>query len=433
MKRASQHKITKPILKARNRRALGCEEKMNKTQTAAQAANQNDLLRDFEDSLQTITGKAGGDKTIAARKTLISLGRHFDGASIQPAAEKLAAVLPTITDYTSRYTTLTLLGDIGQKNAASAKTVAEGLANYIGTEKDGGLVYMTGQKLAAIASAFPETAVTAAQAVADALTSEKDDYARRSLSFSMASIGHISADARAIAIEALGKTLTGEKDIVARCLTSGTLSDFGMMSQSSAEKTLHIYAQALDKELSPQVMNHITQDIAAVAKAQPATLPAAINALVNVINDKNGNIKQPEKIFAASHALRLLGDQAPAPVATAVADALTGNTLPETQRRVYILTLDALAKTDTTAAQTAHAALTQTLGSEPSSLNRRHSIHGMMSAVKNGADGKETAAKLFKHLDSERDRETRELVNRSLMTLGHPLPKVKPLIPQPKV
>ena len=406
---------------------------MQKSQTAANAANENHLLRDFEDTLQTITGKEGGDKTIAARKTLISLGRHFDGATIQPAAEKLASVLPTITDYTSRYTTLTLLGDIGQKNAGSAKTVSEGLARYLPTEKDGGLVYMTGQKLAAIASAFPETAVTAATAVAAALAVEKDDYARRSLSFSMASIGHIHADAREIAIDALGKTLTSEKDTVARCLTSGTLSDFGILSTASAEKTLKIYADALDKELSPQVMNHIAQDIAAVAKAQPDTLPTAVAVLVNVINDKNGTIKQPEKIFAASHALRLLGDQAPAPVATAVAAALTGSTLPETQRRVYILTLDALAKTDTGAAQTAHTALTQTLGSEPSSLNRRHSINGIMAAVKNGADGKETAAKLFKHLDNERDRETRELINRNLMTLGHPLPKVKPLIPQPKV
>ena len=405
---------------------------MNKRQPMETAANENNLLRDFEESLQTITGKADGEKTIAARKTLISLGRHFDGASVQPAAEKLVSVLPTITDYTSRYTTLILLSDIGQKNAASAQTVARGLADYIATEKDGGLVYMTGQKLASLASAYPETAATAAHAVAGALQREKDDYARRSLSFSMASIGHTSADARDIAIDALGTALTTEKDIVARCLTSGTLSDFGMMSTASADKTLKIYADALDKELSPQVMNHITQDIAAVAKAQPETLQTAIDALVDIINDQNGKIKQPEKIFAASHALRLLGDQSPAQVATAVADALTGNTLPETQRRVYILTLDALAKTDTGAAQTAHAALTQTLGSEPSSLNRRHSINGIMSAVKNGVDGKETAAKLFKHLDSERDRETREMINRTLMTLGHPLPKVKPLVPQPK-
>lgn len=405
---------------------------MNKGQTAETAANENNLLRDFEESLQTITGKADGEKTIAARKTLISLGRHFDGASIQPAAEKLAAVLPTITDYTSRYTTLTLLGDIGQKNAASAKTVSDGLARYIATEKDGGLVYMTGQKLAAIASAYPETAETAATAVAAALGKEKDDYARRSLSFSMASIGHISAPARDIAIDALGAALTQEKDVVARCLTSGTLSDFGIMSKASADKTLQIYAKVLENELSPQVMNHITQDMAAVAKAQPETLPAAVDMLVSVINDKDGKIKQPEKIFAASHALRLLGDQAPATVATAVADALTRKTLPETQRRVYILTLDALAKADTGAAQTAHAALLQTLGREPSSLNRRHSINGIMSAVKNGMDGKETAAQLFKHLDEERDRETRELINRNLMMLGHPLPKVKPLIPQPK-
>jgi|GEM_PF-1321226 len=404
---------------------------MNKGQ-AETAANQNNLLRDFEDSLQTITGKADGEKTIAARKALINLGRHFDGASIQPAAEKLAAVLPTITDYTSRYTTLTLLGDIGQRNAAGAKTVSEGLAAYIVAEKDGGLVYMTGQKLAAIAAAYPETAVTAAAAVASALVKEKDDYARHSLSFSMASIGHTSAAAREIAIDALGILLTQEKDVVARCLTSGTLSDFGVISQTTADKTLRIYAKALENELSPQVMNHITQDMAAVAKAQPDTLQAAAGMLVTVINDKDGKIRQPEKIFAASHALRLLGDRSPAPVAAAVAGALTQNKLPETQRRVYILTLDALAKTDTGAAQTAHAALLQTLGHEPSPLNRRHSINGIMAAVKNGVDGKETAAQLFRHLDNERDRETRDLVSRHLMALGHPLPEVKPLIPQPK-
>jgi len=404
---------------------------MNKGPTDS-AANENNLLRDFEDSLKTITGKADGEKAIAARKTLISLGRHFDGASIQPAAEKLAAVLPTITDYTSRYATLTLLGDIGRKNAASAKTVSEGLAAYIATEKDGGLVYMTGQKLAAIASAYPDTAVTAATAVAGALDKEKDDYARRSLSFSMASIGHTSAAARDIAIEALGAELTREKDVVARCLTSGTLSDFGVLSETAAAKTLKIYAKALDHELSPQVMNHITQDMAVVAKAQPATQPAAVDMLISVINDKDGKIKQPEKIFAASHALRLLGDLSPAPVAKAVADALAQNKLPETQRRVYILTLDALAKSDRAAAQTAHAALLQTLPQEPSALNRRHSINGIMAAVKNGMDGKATAAQLFRHLDNERDRETRDLVSRHLMTLGHPLPKVKPLIPQPK-
>jgi hypothetical protein len=405
---------------------------MNKPQMAESAANENNLLRDFEESLQTITGKADGEKTIAARKTLISIGRHFDGASIQPVAEKLANVLPTIRDYTSRYTTLTLLGDIGQKNTASAKIVSAGLANYIETEKDGGLVYMTGQKLAALASAYPETAVTAATAVAKALKTEKDDYARRSLAFSMASIGHVNADARQIAIDALGAALTGEKDTLARCLTSGTLSDFGILSKASAEKTLKIYAGALENELSAQVMNHITQDMARVAKAQPETLATAVDMLVSLINDKDGKIKQPEKIFAASHALRLMGDQSPALVATAVADALTQNRLPETQRRVYILTLDALAKADAGAAQTAHAALLETIGSEPSSLNRRHSINAIMAAVKNGADGTETGAKLFKHLDGERDRETRELVTRCLMTLGHPLPKVKPLIPQPK-
>lgn len=404
---------------------------MNSAQTAQSAGNDT-LLRDFEESLKTITSKTGGGESIAARKTLIQLGRNFDAATVQPAAEKLAAVLPTITDYTSRYTTLTLLGDIGQKNSQSAQTVVSGLAAYIVQEKDGGLTYMAGQKLAALGTAFPAVAKEAAAAIAAAMNSEKDDYARQSLSFSLATLGHADEGARDIAVAALGKTLGTEKDTLARCLTAGTLGDFGVLSAKTAQQTLEIFTPALNRETTAQVMNHITQNMAAVAKAQPKILPQTVDALITTINDKERKITQPEKIFAGSHALRLLGDDAPQTVADKIAGALTGNSLPETQRRVYILTLEALARTDTGAAKTAHDALTKSLASEPSALNRRHTIKGIMAAVKNGADSGQTGKNLFKHLDGERDRETRELVTRCLMTLGHPLPKVKPLIPQPR-
>lgn len=404
---------------------------MNATQTAQSAGNDT-LLRDFEESLKTITSKTGGDESIAARKMLLQLGRNFDAVTVQPVAEKLVAVLPTITDYTSRYTTLTLLGDMGQKNSQSAQTVVKGLANYITQEKDSGLTYMAGQKLAALGSRFPALAEDAATAIASAMTQEKDHYARQSLSFSLATLGHISEGARDIAVTALGENLGTEKDTLARCLTAGTIADFGVQSTKTAQQTLEIFTTSLNRETTAQVANHITQNMAAVAKAQPDILPQTADALIDTINDKNHTIKQPEKIFAASHALRLLGEDAPQTVADKVADALTGNVLPETQRRVYILTLEALAKADADAAKTAHGALTKSLGSEPSALNRRHTIKGIMAAVKNGVDGAETAKSLFKHLDGERDRETRELVNRSLMTLGHPLPKVKPLIPQPR-
>jgi hypothetical protein len=139
-------------------------------------------------------------------------------------------------------------------------------------------------------------------------------------------------------------------------------------------------------------------------------------------NNKTG---KPEKTFAAAHALRLLGDRAPELVATEAGKALQTPAQTETQRRIYILALGTLAGQSKDAAQIAGKILLESIQTEDSPLNRRHSIKGIMAAVHNGFDSKTTGQKLFAQLEGERDRETREEITRALVKTNHPLPAFK--------
>jgi len=391
------------------------------TQNQKPAHNFHSTLHDFQAVLDDIIHRR--DQTTVLRDTLRALGHSFDNASLVPAAQKLAQALPDITDYTSRFTTMKLLADIGSKNDKAAVDAAFALSEFMRQEKDSGLRYMTGNALRDMTLAQPNIAQIAVVAIADTLLSEKDSYAQRALELSLVSLSGIDTPSRDVALATLGQSLLQQPDTLGRSLTSGLMADIGRTSEEAAQHSVALLSYALHKEATPQVAARMAQDIAGIAQAHPSVLPQAAETMISVIG--NNTTDRPEKTFAAAHALRLLGDMAPDHVATEIAKAVKVPAQTETQRRIYILALGTLAGQSKDAAQTTGNTLIEVLKTEDSPLNRRHSIKGIMAAVHNGFDSKTAGQKLFTHLEGERDRETREEITRALIKTNHPLPAFK--------
>ncbi len=391
------------------------------TQNQKPAQTSTSALQDFQAALDGIIHRR--DQAAVLRDTLQAIGKSFDNASLLPAVKKLAQALPEITDYTSRYTTVKLIADIGSKNDKAAIEAAFAIATFMRQEKDSGLRYMTGNALRDMTIAQPAAAKIATSAIADTLLSEKDSYAQRALELSLVALSGINTASRDMTLATLGQSLLQQPDTLGRSLTSGLMADIGTTSAEAAQHSVALLSYALHKETTPQVANRLAQDIAGIAQTQPAVLPQAVETMISVI--QNNKAGKPEKTFAAAHALRLLGDMAPAFVATEIAAATKTPAQTETQRRIYILALGTLAGQNEDAAQTAGKTLLESLKAGDSPLNRRHSIKGIMAAVHNGFDSKTTGQKLFAHLEGERDRETREEIMRALVKTNHPLPAFK--------
>ena len=122
------------------------------------------------------------------RQKLADMSLSFNSTST-PLAEKLAATLPDITDYGSRWIAARMLRDTGLTDEARGEFAMTALCTALTVEKDAGSRYMLASLLRDIGLKHESLAVVAAAAIGGSLCREKDPYARSAEKNSLMALG----------------------------------------------------------------------------------------------------------------------------------------------------------------------------------------------------------------------------------------------------
>jgi hypothetical protein len=384
---------------------------------------ETDSLTRLSDVLNKLTRR--GSLTIsdvaAERQKLADMALSFNGAST-PVAEKLAEALPGMTDYGSRWIAARMLKETGLKDEKQGEFALDTLASALATEKDSGSRHMLAALIRDIGVAHEALAVPAAAAISSALGREKDAYAHSAEKQSLMTLGMKYEAAGAVATAGVSKALLEETDSYMRIMHANNLRDLGLKYASQSGAAVTSLAKALAKESDTGPLRQIAQNIARISDKNPATVPQAVSALTaGVVRAQTS-----DAVAANSTALMSIGEKHPLPVIVAMEKDYAAfreeGLANKDKRRNYICDLSRLAGLGATEALACSKVLLNALNGEPEAHHRRLIIGGLMTCARSGIDETEIREGLKTQLNGERDRETRDTLERSLRSLGYVKP-----------
>ncbi len=364
-----------------------------------------------------------------ARKNLAAYASSFNGAST-PAAQQLADALPKIFDYGSRWITAKLLRDAAVKDAKvlGGNTTAI-IFGAFATDTDAGMRYMAAGLIRDIGLAHPAQTVNAAGAIAMLLLRETDDYARGYQKGAILQLGLASEAAAPLAVDAIGQLILNEKDSFARVDYAQNLGALGTKYASQSTAAVKQLGQAAANETDGFAAHKIAENITNIALYNASSFPAALAALANGFA-KDGLI---EALSGNANGLARLAEKHPAAVAVVLEKQLQAGSTRD-QRRLSILNLKHIAALDTVGANIAAPILLNALNNETDPLYRRHIVDGLLTATTNRADTAPVLDALKSQQQSEKDPETRDVIDHAMRRLGYVRPFTKNVLqlqPQP--
>lgn len=385
-----------------------------------------DSLTRLSDVLNKLAGRSlTMGETEEERKKLAAMSLNFNGASV-PAAEKIAETLPGMTDYGSRWIASRMLRDLGLKDETQGDFALTTLCATLSAEKDPGSRYMLCNLVRDLGLAHEGLAVTAAAAIAGTVGREKDSEALMSEKGSLMALGLKYEAAGAIAVAGLSKALQENTEPYSRILLSSDLRDIGLKYPSQARAVITSVCKATQNETDTWTTQHVAQHLTSVALKNPSVAPQAMTAFSAGV----ARATRIESIFAWSNALNTLGKSHPMAAIVAMEQGFDDPaiTAHKDKRRAYICNLSALADIGHPEAEACSKVLLKNLKKEPDAHQRRLIIKGLVTCINNRIDSRDVKDGLRKQLSREKDRETRETLERALRSLGYIKP-VSNLVP----
>ncbi len=384
---------------------------------------ETDSLTRLSDILNKLAGRQGLSisDVAAERQKLADMALTFNGEAA-PVAEKLAEALPGMADYGSRWIAARMLKETGLKDETQGDFALQSLSAALVTEKDPGTRYMLAALVRDIGIAHEALAVPAAAAISGALAREKDPYARNAEKNSLMALGIKYEAAGAVAVAGASKALLEEADPYSRIMLANDLRDLALKYASQAGAVVTSLSKAGKKEADAGTLRNVTQNIAKIAGRHQGSLPQAIAALAAGVAEKNGS----DGVAAYASALAQIGEKHPLPVIVQMesdyAKFRDTGAANKDRRRNYICTLSHFADQGGPAAETCSKVLLGALQGEPEAHHRRMITEGLMNCARNGVEATDIREGLKSQLDQERDRETRDALERSLRALGYVRP-----------
>jgi hypothetical protein len=379
----------------------------------------NDNLNHLSQILNNLAARGLGITELETqRNALAAASKSFNGAATNVIG-KIADALPQVNDYGSRWIMARMLRDLGLKNETDADTALKTLVTCFQNEKDSGTRAMACGQMRDLAIAYEPLSGVAAAAIALHLMAEKDPYSKNSIKNALLSIGMAFEAAAPTAVSFIGGELATEKDPAVRMMISSSLQDIASKHPSQAKAVIGLLVKAAATEDNNDAARKYAQDIAACGTGN--------NALVmDALSKGFREAKNIEVAAAYSHCQLQIGLKHPMPV---IADIEKGwKDFNSDQRRMATLNLSRLGDLGFAEATASSAVLTAALSGETSSYNRKAIINGLMTCVRNKADETPVRELLKTEYEAEKDKETRELLSRSLRHLGYltPVPVLVP-------
>lgn len=396
--------------------------------TSTEAQPENDGLTQLSSVLNKLAGRG---LTIGEaedqRKQLSTLSANFKGASV-PAAEKLAEVLPKMTDYGARWIAARMLRDFGLKNETEGAFALKAICDVLETEKSAGARYMFCNLLRDLGLAHEGLALTAATAVAETVEREKDSEALMSQKAALKELALKYEAASHVAVAGLSAAQQNSTDPYARILLSSDLRDIALKHPVQSCTVIAVITDAAQARQDSWVTQHATRHIAPIALQFPGSLLMA--ATMQAAAAGVARAEKLETVFAWSNLLGELSKADPMLGLIALKNGLRNPVVMahKDKRRAYICNLSALAEAGTAEAGVCSGMLLDILKQEPDAHQRRLAIKGLMACVHNKINPKAVKQGLKDLQLQEKDPETRETLARALRSLGYIRP-VQNLVP----
>jgi hypothetical protein len=395
--------------------------------TSTETQPETDSVTRLSSVLNKITGGAlSFSEMEGPRRELAGISSDFSTASAA-AAEKLAKSLPSIKDYGSRWIAARMLRDIALKDETQGDVALIAICSTLSREKDAGLRYMLCDLLRDLGLKHENLAVPAAVAIAEAAGSEKDIPALMSEKTALLALGLKYEAAAPVALAGLGKMLQNA-DAPHTCIRlSSGLRDIALQHPSLAPGVIGAMADATAQGSDPMTVQQVARHMTDIARSAADTLPQ----VVDIAGARAALATKSENIFAWTNVLHHLGAADPMLVITALKEGLASPAVLShaDKRRAYICNLSHLAENGKTESGLCSGALLKVLKEEPDAHHRRLVIGGLMNCVRNRINPKAIRQGLKDQLRRERDRETKDMLERALRSLGYicPVPKLVPV------
>lgn len=382
-------------------------------------ANDN-YLAQLDQSLSTLTNskqRLGVETVAGEREKLVKLDGKFNDAS-SPAAEKLAAALPHVYDYGSKWVTARMLQNIALQDDSQKNVAFDALRDYFIHEKDSGSRGMAATLLRNMGLKYPELATTAAGDIATALASEKDTYSAKGMQGSLMMLAVTHAGAATIAAHSTDKMLQKEKDVLSATELTGNLYILGTTYPEIAPLAVDTLMRKLDGEKDNVIARKVTQTLSDLGATTPELVPAIITSL------QKAALQAPshEILSAATYSLQRLSGQHGAAIITAAEQSLEaigtdGNTL---KRHQFIAAINNIGQEQNNLAPQCAEIMMRTLQSETNQQTKRSIAKNVADFARSGAITSKTAADALQgQIDSPNDVETKVELVRLVRLLGH--------------
>lgn len=366
-----------------------------------------------------------GSDIAGEREKLAAISQNFN-AALQPTAEQLAAALPKINDYGSRWITARMLRDTGLVNETKGKFALSPLCEAMASSKDAGMRYMIADLVRDLGVRHDSLAPAAAAAIAKTFVAETDAFSKNSQAGALMQLALKNEAAAPAALAAIAQALHEEETPARRIRLACRLRDLGRAWPSQAEAALKALTQAAEKETDFPVLGQMTQHVAAVALANEKAAEGAIRALAAGVRRET----KSDGIAAYCYGLSLIAATHALPVIAAIAKDYEGfkGDGGADKRRMSIVTLTGLSGKGPMECGESARVLMKALSGESDAFHRRLIYKGLMECVRNGVESGPVRECLKQHLPDERDREGMETLERSLRSLGYIRPVANSLI-----
>lgn len=386
--------------------------------TSAQGVESLKRLSETLNALSTKTPKTISEIE-GARKNFAAAVASFNGAAA-PAVAQLTKALPRMSDYGSRWIAAKMLRDIALKDKTQAQDALFSLIDMQTQSKSGDTRYMLAGLIRDIGLTDKMLSIGAAAAIANALRAEKDGYAQGACRNALMGLALAHEAAAPIAVASFSAMLTAEPETLGRVSWSADLARVGTAYASQAASVVAELCKAAQNETQGAAATRYARDISTLALTHGQATAHAVDGLAQALQNASGFDTAGGYAFG----LQQIGARHPMPVIVAMETALQKiSTENADKRRMCLSTLGGLAVLGSDAAHACGTVLQGALNTEKDAYNRRLVINGLADCALNGAPADKISTALAQHLTTERDRETRALVQKTLRRLGAPVPR----------
>lgn len=377
-------------------------------------------LAQLDQSLATLTNskqRLGVESVAGEREKLLKLDGKFNDVA-SPAAEKLAAALPHVYDYGSKWVTARMLQNIALQDDSQKNIAFDALRDYFIHDKDSGTRGMAATLLRNMGLKYPELATTAAGDIATVLATEKDAYSAKGMQGSLMMLAVTHQGAATITAHSTDKLLQKEKDVLSASELTGNLHVLGTQYPEIAPLAIDTLVRKLDGEKDNVIARKVAQTLSDLGAVTPALVPVIITALQKAAVESPSH----EILSAATNSLQRLSGQHGAAVITAAEQSLetigtTGNAL---KRHQFISTINNIGQDQDTFAPQAAQIMMRLLENETDAQTKRSLAKNIADFARSGAITSKTAADALQaQIDAPNDVETKIELVRLVRVLGH--------------